>query len=229
QDVSWTLCLDPKWRVEEWEGNMELVERRGARGFFEDLQSYLESERFRRKKQAEEAQRLLSFGNTLLQKGQTQQAAQAFKGAYALSQHDMAFNEDARVQLRNLKTQQAIAGLQLQRGYAQPVQAGQAAAPAPPQQRVQAPAQEDAALARLAERIVEQQESAMAQPSVLRVNFPEEGRRLRFARSLLVDRWAALRVEIEAFQPAGFGGGLLLLLTFIFAALLRLAGKGSKA
>ena len=51
------------------------------------------------------------MGNTLLEKGDPQQARRAFQAAYGLSQSDAAFNEDARVQLNNLKLQQALVGL----------------------------------------------------------------------------------------------------------------------
>ena len=45
------------------------------------------------------------------QQGDPQQARRAFQAAYGLSTHDAAFNEDARVQLHNLKLQQALVGL----------------------------------------------------------------------------------------------------------------------
>src|ERR1044072_7079435 len=54
---------------------------------------------------------MLALGNSALEQGDPQQARRAFQSAYGLSTHDNAFNEDARVQLHNLKLQQALVGL----------------------------------------------------------------------------------------------------------------------
>src|ERR1044072_1462123 len=54
---------------------------------------------------------MLALGNSALEKGDPQQARRAFQSAFGLSTHDNAFNEDARVQLHNLKLQQALVGL----------------------------------------------------------------------------------------------------------------------
>jgi hypothetical protein len=51
------------------------------------------------------------LGNSSLQNGDPQQARRAFQAAYGLSTNDAAFNEDARVQLHNIKLQQALIGL----------------------------------------------------------------------------------------------------------------------
>src|SRR4030095_8714309 len=53
----------------------------------------------------------LALGKYPFKQGNTQQARRAFESAFGLSQHDYAFNEDARVQLHNLKLQQAIVRL----------------------------------------------------------------------------------------------------------------------
>ena len=76
-----------------------------------DLQSYLQGEAAWQREKTVEAEQMLAFGNTALAKGNTKQARRAFQSAYGLSTHDNAFNEDARVQLHNLKLQQAIVGL----------------------------------------------------------------------------------------------------------------------
>src|SRR6185503_15770566 len=63
------------------------------------------------REQTQAAGKMLEQGNTWLQQGDPQQARRAFQSAYGLSKHDNAFNEDARVQLHNLKLQQALVGL----------------------------------------------------------------------------------------------------------------------
>ena len=47
-----------------------------------------------------------------------QQARRAFQAAYGLSTGDAAFNEDARVQLHNIKLQQALVGLNVRQAAA---------------------------------------------------------------------------------------------------------------
>ena len=47
----------------------------------------------------------------LYDQGDPEKARRAYQAAYGLSKHDDAFNEDARVQLHNLKLQQALVGL----------------------------------------------------------------------------------------------------------------------
>lgn len=76
-----------------------------------DLQNYLQEEAAQQRGKMQEAEQMLAFGNTALEKGDPQQARRAFQSAYGLSTHDYAFNEDARVQLHNLKLQQALVGL----------------------------------------------------------------------------------------------------------------------
>jgi len=76
-----------------------------------DLDAYLRKEASVQPEKTREAGQFLSMANTLLEKGDPEQARRAFQSAYGMSQHDNAFNEDARVQLHNLKTQQALVGL----------------------------------------------------------------------------------------------------------------------
>ena len=58
---------------------------------------------------------MLSIGNSLIEQGDQYRARRAFEKAYQLSQNDAAFNEDARVQLQKLKTQQAMMGINMRR------------------------------------------------------------------------------------------------------------------
>ena len=61
--------------------------------------------------ESRQAVQLIAEANTLLQNGQQQQAGEVLSRAAKVSSLDEATNEDARVQLRALKTQQAIVGL----------------------------------------------------------------------------------------------------------------------
>src|SRR3989442_6313443 len=76
-----------------------------------DVETYLQNEASTQREKTKEAEQMLATGNTALEQGDPQQARRAFQAAYGLSQGDDAFNEDARVQLNNLKLQQALVGL----------------------------------------------------------------------------------------------------------------------
>src|SRR5213075_2376541 len=83
-----------------------------------DVQSYLQNEVVLKREKTKAAEEMLSMGNTLLERGDPQQARRAFQSAFGLSTHDDAFNEDARVQLHNLKLQQALIGLNVRQAAA---------------------------------------------------------------------------------------------------------------
>ncbi|MBI2926336.1 MAG: hypothetical protein HYY24_11620 [Verrucomicrobia bacterium] len=119
ENVTWQVYLNEKWELKDWQGTLQLQEAAPqARVTPVDLTTYLNNEAVVRQEQRQEAEQLLSLGNTLLEKGDPQQARRAFQKAFGLSQHDAAFNEDARVQLQNLKMQQALVGLNVNRGRA---------------------------------------------------------------------------------------------------------------
>src|SRR6185503_18839169 len=132
---------------------------------------------------------MLAAGNSALEKGDPQLARRAFQGAYGLSAHDNAFNEDARVQLHNLKLQQALVGLNVRQAAA----AGEGALGGRLRDLRAAKdlnytqqdareiidrnsADENAAYMRLAEKLVQQQDAAVTSPTAIRASIPEQGR-----------------------------------------------------
>ena len=56
--------------------------------------------------------------------------------------------------------------------------------------------EENALLMRLAENLVEQQEAAQALPEAIRASVPKQGRRYTFTRSLQVERWTDLSIDL---------------------------------
>ncbi|HEU0009595.1 MAG TPA: hypothetical protein VFT34_07255, partial [Verrucomicrobiae bacterium] len=158
-----------------------------------------------------EAEQMLAVGNTALEQGDPQQARRAFQAAYGLSQGDDAFNEDARVQLNNLKLQQALVGLNVR----QAAVADESDALAGKlrdlrsrkdvtytQQDAKAiidrnTAEENAVFMRLAQRLIQQQDAAVSSPAAIRASIPEQGRLLTFKRAVVVDTWADLKIELE--------------------------------
>ena len=155
---------------------------------------------------------MMAAGNSALERGEPQIARRAFQAAYGLSTHDAAFNEDVRVQLHNIKLQEALVGLNVR----QAAVAGDSAALggklrdlrgrkdiAYTQQDAKDiidrnTADDNAAYMKLAERIVQQQDAAVSSPAAIRANIPEQGRLLTFQRSVVVDPWADLKIRLEA-------------------------------
>ncbi len=237
EDITWQLYLSEKWHVDDWDGTLQLQDLQAVQAPALDIRSYISNEAVILRQQSQQAEEFLSMGNTLLERGDAQQARRAFQNAFGLSQHDAAFNEDARVQLQNLKMQQAIVGLNVRQAKV----AGETAPqPATPQAGRDAPvlnytqqqarqildrnsAEDNALQLRLAERLIQQQDAVVASPAAIRATIPEQGRVLTFTRQLEVNRWADLRVDIEASasRPASLlmRGGILAALFGLFLVL----------
>ncbi len=237
EDIAWRVYLSDKWQLRDWSGTLQFQEQKAAaRPVAVDFDTYRRTEVSLQRAKSQEAEQFLTTANSLLAQGDPEQARRAFQNAYGLSQHDSAFNEDARVQLHNLKMQQALVGL----NFRQAKVAGESGALANTprglregqtqytQQEAKQliernTAEENAVQMRLAERLIQQQDAAVASPAAIRASIPEQGRLLTFTRPLQVDTWADLKIGLEASaaRPTGFGAKLLLLAAvFILAALL---------
>ena len=66
-------------------------------------------------------------------------------------------------------------------------------------------ADENVALARCAERLIQQQDAAVSNPAGIQTSIPEQGRLLTFSRSVAVDNWADLQIGLEARTTGGAG------------------------
>ena len=177
-----------------------------------DVQTYLQGEASQQREKTKAAEQMLALGNTALEQGNPQQARRAFESAWNLSQHDNAFNEDARVQLHNLKLQQALVGLNVRQSSAAGEEAGiagklRAGRAGQEGNYTQADAKElidrntaddNAAFTKLAERLIQQQDAAVSNPAVIQASIPERGRLLTFSRAVAVDTWADLQIGLEA-------------------------------
>jgi hypothetical protein len=234
ENITWQVYLNEKWRLSDWKGTLQLQEDvQAVAPIAVDVRSYLESEVTQNRAKTKAAEEMLSLGNTLLERGNPQQARQAFQSAYGLSTHDQAFNEDARVQLHNLKLQQALVGLNVR----QSAVAGEAA-PAPDglkqlrarkdlaytqqeaKQIIDAnTADDNAALMRLAERLIQQQDAAVTAPAAIRAAIPQQGRLLSFRRTVQVDTFADLNIFLYATaeRAAGFAFRAVTLGMVLFA------------
>lgn len=216
ENITWRLIMHEKWKLERWSGALELkpvVER--VRYSSAGLEDYLKDEVAWRNEQTKEAEQLLTLGNNALIQGDAQQARRAFQSAFGLSRHELAFNEDARVQLQNVKVQQALLGLNY-RNLANGAAVSNSMAGAVNSQNVlnltpdsakrlleQNSADENAALTRQAERIIQQQDAAISTPAGIRANIPQEGRVLTFTRTVAIDTWAELPLRVRAEASGG--------------------------
>jgi hypothetical protein len=243
ENITWQVYLNEKWRLTDWKGTLQLQEDSPVTApVTVDLRSYLEGELIQNRAKTKAAEEMLSLGNTLLERGNPQQARQAFQSAYGLSTHDSAFNEDARVQLHNLKLQQALVGLNVRQSAA----AGEAA-PAPgnlkelrsrkdlaytqqeAKQIIDAnTADDNAALMRLAERLIQQQDAAVTAPAAIRAAIPQQGRVLSFRRTVQVDTFADLNISIEATAKRAASSGVRVSILVAVFAVLALLAWGAK-
>lgn len=233
ENITWRVALNDKWKLKNWDGSLELQnEEVVTQPAALDLQTYLQSESAWQHERTRAAEHFLAAANTALEQGDPHQARRAFRTAYGLSTHDAAFNEDARVQLHNVKLQQALVGLNVRQASV----AGEPGASAGRFRELRAreaihytqqdaraliernTADDHAALLRLAERLIQQQDAAVSSPATLRASVPEQGRVLTFTRAMAVDAWEDLdiRLRISAAPAAPAGARILIL----FATLL---------
>jgi hypothetical protein len=217
ENVSWRVVLPPGYDLDGYAGGLRLRSDRTASSFgIHEYQALVVSTH---SIEAKKATALFEQATELVQRGEQQQASEVLSRAAKNSALDQASNEDARVQLRALKTQQAVLGLNTrrQRLYldnrgdgARNEQLEQAATLNPfmqgkinfdPQQIDQLlmgnSVEENTALRGIAGRIVEQQLAAEPAPSAIDVTLPERGRVLTFTRSLQVDGAAPLGLTLE--------------------------------
>jgi hypothetical protein len=249
ENLTWRVFLNDKWSVQKTSGALQLQQEEiVANGGTLDLQSYLRNESSLQQQKTRQAEQMLALGNSALQNGNPQQARQAFESAAGLSQSDEAFNEDARVQLNNLKLQQALVGLNVRQGGmgggngsnsgnnngnnnsgAQLLQFRNSKEANYTQQDAKQiiennSADENAALMKLAERLIQQQDAAVANPAVIRASIPEQGRLLTFKRAVVVDTWADLNINLQAHTTAAASWNVRWLVLGITALVLAMLG-----
>lgn len=226
QAIAWHLFLPQHWEVNDWGGTLE-PEQTTSPPLFGSLSfdTYQELERNRVSQRSQQAEKMLQIGNNLLQKGDSEKARYAFESAYNLSKEDIAFNEDARVQLNNLKTQQAVDGLAQRWNQITSDLAQEQAMISNQQQSLQNPT---TLFQQLAQRLVEQQNAALAVPQTLQATLPQQGKRYTFTRSLQIEPWSDMEIQLSGKRDTGGGISyqtLLVIAGFIGAVFLLQRGK----
>ncbi len=241
ENLTWRVFLNDQWQVTKWSGALQLQQQEIVANGLLDVQGYLQNESSWKQSKTQQAEQMLAAGNTALQNGDPQKARRAFESAYGLSASDEAFNEDARVQLNNLKLQQALMGLNVRQASVAGENGGVGGklhelrnnkdANYTQQDAKQIidnnSADENAALMKLADRLIQQQDAAVANPAVIRANIPEQGRLLTFKRAVVVDTWADLNLVLHARTANGVSWGIraavLALVALVLAGVTLLA------
>ncbi len=238
ENIKWAINYPDTWEIEKWAGNLtrEKVER--SRGDVLNISSYLEYEQSTKLKQKAVAETYLRDANELLSQGRQQEARQAFNSAYNLSQFDAGLNEDARVQLKNVREDQALVALANRRNSflndnSLNTQVEVPQATVIDQGRLlnytdQAKkevlrgnsAEENETLRLLAARLIDQQQAVPGNPQAIQTLIPQQGQMVTFTRSLQINDQADLSIELKGKRRggnAGFGLGLILFLIALAA------------
>ena len=243
ENITWRVYLNEKWELRKWTGTLQLQQEEiVSRDEAVDVQRYLQNEASQQRDKTKAAEQMLALGNNALQQGNPHEARRAFESAFGLSQHDNAFNEDARVQLHNIKLQQALVGLNVRNnlvaGTADPLsgklrdERGNKEANYTQQDARDLmgrnSADENAAFTRLAERLIQQQDAAVSNPAVIQASIPGQGRLLTFSRAVAVDDWADLQIGLKA-RASASASWLTRLLMLVGTALVfaLFAGAGA--
>jgi hypothetical protein len=232
ENVSWRVVVPAGFAVGRYKGDLRLNEEQAAGSFgMAEYRSLVDSTRATESRNATD---LLEKANALLQSGDQQQGAEALDRAAKANALDAATNEDARVELRVLKTQQAVLGLNTRRqklyldnraDVQRNEQLEQAANLNPflqgktnydpaqfDQMLLGNTAEENSALNGIAARLVDQQLAAEPAPGAIDVTMPEGGQVLTFTRSMQVDGNAPLKLELDLNREPRMGWGFMGLL-----------------
>ncbi|MCS7469601.1 hypothetical protein NZK35_23370 [Stieleria sp. ICT_E10.1] len=255
ENIQWNVVAPKGFELTDHDGNLELISQTNQEQY--DRSSYLSKAVGKRQAQAQQAAQLLEQANQLLQAGEQTKARWALNSVanqYAL---DAASNEDARVQLENLQTQQAIVGLNTRRQrlylYNTPSdtvsgdnpQLREAAADNPilqqdqlnfrPQQLSQLlrgnTTEDNAVLQQIAARLVRHQRTTEPAPQAIIISLPEEGSVYTFGRTVQVAENAPLELDLEfasQYRIQAWQMALVTLLLAGFAAALAFATSGRK-
>lgn len=220
ENLVWDVVLPPGMELTHDEGDLEprAIEQRGLF----DRERYLAESQAQRADQNRRATALLDQASALIQSGDQTRARQALSIVANGFSIDAASNEDARVQLENLRTQQAVVGLNTRRqrlvldhetGGGDSVvndQLKQGAAvnrvlnegdvnfrPEELPQLLQGnSSDENASLQRIAGKIVRQQQGTESLARPMGLVLPSEGLVYRFERPLQVAENAPLNLEL---------------------------------
>jgi hypothetical protein len=249
ENVTWRVALPPGQELKGYSGGFQLDRAASEPGVGGPggwgISSYRNQVQQDKNARAQDANNLLRQAASYLQRGDQQQAGEVLSRAANAGALDEASNEDARVQLRALRAQQTMLGLNTRRqrlyldnnGDApRNAQLEQAANLNPYMQGRQNfdPNQvdqllmgntedENSSLHEIALKIVDQQHDAEPAPGAIDVTMQEHARMLTFDRSLQVEGGAPLTLELKIGPARESSRGYLSLVLLAIAALAMLS------
>lgn len=113
ESLEWEVLVPEGYRLDAASGEFELRESCGIRDY--TIDDYLDAIQRSRTEEAQKGQQSLQKANDYLRQGKRKEAAKELSKVTKNYAVDQASNEDARVQLRQLQTQQALWGLNTRR------------------------------------------------------------------------------------------------------------------
>jgi hypothetical protein len=218
ENLSWRVLIPDGWRLRDYHGDFEWkMENRVGSFRLENYEDYVNT---RKANSSAEAIALFDQASNWISQGDQEKASIALGNAARNGLLDEASNEDARVQLRELRTQQAVLGLNTRRqklfldnksqsgAYNQQLEQAALANPLLQGKSNYDPKQfdrfiegntadENAALQVIAQRIVNQQLAVEPAPSGLEISVPERGSMLTFGRSIQVDGGKPMHLQLS--------------------------------
>lgn len=221
EKVRWNVIAPKGFKLTDHDGDMELLQEVERNDL--NRNSYLSSVREKRDSQAQQAAQLLEQAGQFLQEGEQGKAWWAYNNVANRNALDAASNEDARVQLENLQTQQAIVGLNTRRqrmyldndrtdvSMEENEQLRIAANSNPilqqndinfrPQEMSQLLAgnssKDNAVLQQIAGRLVQHQRATEPAPQAIVISIPDDGTVYSFVRGVQVAENAPLELDLN--------------------------------
>ena len=212
KDVRWVLFVPPQYDYDDLEGTLTPNEDLLDDPVLQDytVAAYIQNVTEASRVEQYRAKKLQQLGKQLAEQGRQYEARQALELGWNYSQSDAGLNEDIRVDLNNLRRQQAKVGLVGNRGRLR-VQGGDANAPDSVDglgdqyaqadvDRIESQLSKDDAdnLEIITARMIEVQEAAAGQSTQLMIDMPLQGRVLEFNRPLQVNPNAEMTVRFTA-------------------------------
>ncbi|MBT8036636.1 MAG: hypothetical protein KJO21_03735 [Verrucomicrobiae bacterium] len=250
ESLEWDVLVPEGYRLDGHAGGFEMRGSQGMRDY--TLEDYLAAIRSSRTEDAQKGQQSLKKANDYLRQGKRKQAAKELSKVTKNFAVDQASNEDARVQLRQLQTQQALWGLNTrrQRIYLDNKAAGNAAIANSDledsalnnplfqgQQEFDVrqvddflrgnSQEEKKSLKVIANRLITQQIATEPAPQTISTIVRGRGEVLRFTRGIQVDGGKELGLELDIDSTRGVQttSGILLLLGIGFTGAIALRRK----
>jgi len=240
-DIEWKFYLPPRFQYYGFDGTLKRREDPGAfaRVARFNLGRYVEAAQADQERSLAHAELELQKGEMFAKEGKQMEAKKAFESAMHNSIGAEEFNEDARIQYRNLARQQAVVGLvnrrdQLKRSnnlqdnnveaQLRGFRGGNWTQEYGQQVQQSLEKDDNASLNTQAERILDQQAAAAGVMPAIRITLPQHGRQLEFVRALQINPNTEMRVTFKRsdFNPQGWSASavaaLVLLFLFRFAA-----------